>query len=134
MSPNVPNVSPNVAPRKNLELALILATGASTLDAAQKLQISRRTVQRKLRKPAFRKLVAELRSQLFSAALGRMAENMTRATDSLASLLDASDPAVKLRASRTMLSLAMRLRDSVDVSDRLSEMEAELARKLGVAP
>jgi DNA-binding CsgD family transcriptional regulator len=134
MSPNVPKLSPNVAPRKNLELALILATGASTLDAAEKLQISRRTVQRKLRKPAFRKLVADLRSQLFSSALGRMAENMTHATDALASLLDASDPAVRLRAARATLSLALRLRDSVEVSDRLSELEAELARKQGVAP
>jgi len=59
---------------------------------------------------------------------------MTRATDSLVSLLDVNDPAVKLRAARTVLSLALRLRDSVDVSDRISELEAELARKQGVVP
>ncbi|HEV3146205.1 MAG TPA: helix-turn-helix domain-containing protein [Gemmataceae bacterium] len=134
MSQNVPKVSQNVPPGKNFELPLILAAGATVTATAEKLGISRKTIHRKLRKPAFRKLVAELRGQLFSAALGRMAENMTRATDSLASLLDASDPAVKLRASRTILSLAMRLRDSVDVSDRISELEGELARKQGVAP
>jgi DNA-binding CsgD family transcriptional regulator len=134
MSHNVPEVSHNVSPVKNFDLALILATGATVKAAAEKLGISRRTAHRKLRRPGFRKLVAELRSQLFAAALGRMADNMTRASDALGSLLDASDPGVKLRAARATLSLALRLRDSVDVSDRLSELEAELARKQGVAP
>ena len=131
---NAPDLQQNATPGKNSEIALILATGASVSAAAEKLGLARSTIHRKLRKPAFRKLVAELRSQLFNSALGRMAENMTHATDALASLLDTSDPGVKLRAAKAVLGLALRLRDSVDVSDRISELEAELARKQGVAP
>src|SRR5262249_48977538 len=129
-----PKMSDFVRPGKNFALAQALALGASTSDAAQQVGISDRTVRRKLARPAFRKLVAELRCQLFAASLGRMAENLSRASDSLAALLDESDPAVRLRAARAILSLSMRLRDSVDVSDRLNELEAELARKQGVAP
>jgi hypothetical protein len=131
---NAPDLQQNATPSKNLELALILATGASVSAAAEKLGVARSTVHRKLRMPVFRQLVAELRSELFSSALGRMAENMTHATDALGSLLDANDPGVKLRAAKAVLGLAIRLRDSVDVSDRISELEAELARKQGAAP
>ena len=131
---NVTDPTQIVTPGKNFQLALILATGATVTAAAESVGVSRMTAHRKLRKPAFRKLVAELRSQLFNSALGRMAENMTHATDALGSLLDANDPGVKLRAAKAVLGLAIRLRDSVDVSDRISELEAELARKQGAAP
>jgi hypothetical protein len=102
--------------------------------AAEQLGISRKTVQRKLARPAFRRLVAELRAQLFAAALGRVAENMTRASDALAALLESNEPAIRLRAARTLLSMGIRLRDSVDLTDRVNELEAELARKQGMSP
>ena len=127
-------MSPNVPENKNSRLALVLAAGATVTAAAAELGISRKTVQRKLAKPVFRRRVAELRAQLFGEALGRIADSLTRATDSLAALLDSNDPAVRLRAAAAILSLGMKMRDSVDVSDRLSELEAELARKQGYAP
>jgi transposase-like protein len=127
-------MSQNVPEKKVSRLALVLAAGTTITAAAEEFGVSRKTVQRQLAKPAFRRLVAELRCQLFAAALGRIAENMTRASDSLVSLLEVNDPALRLRAARAILSLGIRLRDSVDVSDRLNEMEAELARKQGVAP
>jgi hypothetical protein len=123
-----------VRPAKNFAIAVALAGGASARAAAEQAGVSERTVRRKLAKPAFRRFVANLRSQLFAAALGRMADNMTRASDALAALLDEKDPAVRLRAARAILSLGMNLRDSVDVSDRLTELENELARKQGVLP
>jgi hypothetical protein len=129
-----PKMSPNVPENKNPRLALILAAGATVTAAAEELGISRKTVQRKLAKPAFRRRVAELRAQLFGAALGRIADSLTRATDSLAALLDSNHPAVRLRAATLILSLGMKMRDSVDVSDRVAELEAELARKQGLAP
>jgi hypothetical protein len=112
-------------------LAQTLASGTSVPDAAAQFGVSRRTVERALAKPAFRRLVARFRGELIAAALGRMADNMTRAADAIARLLDAKDPAVRLRAARALMSLGLRLRDSVDVTDRIQNLERELARKQG---
>jgi hypothetical protein len=119
---------------KKVALALALASGMTAAAAAEQEQVSLRTVRRRLANPAFRRLVARLRGQMLEAALGRMAENMTRAADKVARLLDSADEAVALRAARTLLSLGLRLRDSVELADRIHEIERELARKKGVAP
>src|SRR5229473_3789608 len=100
-----------VRSEKNLELALVLASGATATAAAEKVQVCTKTVHRKLAKPAFRQLVANLRGQLIANALGRMANNMTRAADALAALLDSQDERVRLRTARAVLSLGLRMRD-----------------------
>jgi hypothetical protein len=74
-------------------------------------------------------LVSELRQEVLTAALGRMTDNMTRAADAIAGLLDAEDPAVRLRAARTLLTVGLRLHDAVDVADRIRDLEEELARQ-----
>jgi DeoR/GlpR family transcriptional regulator of sugar metabolism len=119
---------------KKVALALALASGLSIAAAAQQAGVSESTVRRRLARPAFRRLVARLRGQMLEAALGRMAENMTRAADKVARLIDSDNEAIALRAARTLMSLGLRLRDSVELADRVHEIERELARKKGVAP
>lgn len=130
-------MSQNVAAQKKSQLAhlaMALASGVSITDAAEQAGVCRKTVQRALARPAFRRLVARYRNELIAAALGKMADSMTRAADAIAGLLDEQDPAIRLRAARALVSLGQRLRDSVDVSDRINEIELELARKKGVLP
>jgi transposase-like protein len=122
------------SPEKKATLALALASGMTVVAAAEQAGVSESTVHRKLKQPAFRRLVARLRGQMLDAALGRLAENMTRAADKVARLLDSADEAVALRAARTLMSLGLRLRDSVELADRIHEIERELARQKGVAP
>jgi hypothetical protein len=122
-------MSQNVPFKKNLELAMALAGGCTATAAAERFGISRKTVQRKLAKPAFRRIVWNLRQQMVAAAVGRMADHMTLAADALVKLLDSEDPAVRLRACRAILGLGLRLRDSVDVEERLCLLEEETARR-----
>jgi hypothetical protein len=119
---------------KDVTLALALAAGASQADAARQAGLTDRTTRRKLARPGFRRLVAELRGELIARALGRLADNMTRAADALASLLDSDDDRLRLRTARALLSLGLRLRDSVDLSERVRELEEELAQKQEVTP
>src|SRR5205814_1019551 len=123
-----------VASEKDVNLALALASGAGTAAAAAKAGVSQRTVQRRLGSPDFRQLVADLRADLIARALGRLADNMTRAADALAGLLDDPDGRVRLRSARAVLTLGVRLRDSVDLTDRVRELEQEVARKQEVVP
>lgn len=127
-------MSPDVALEKDVNLALALAAGTTTAEAAAQFGVSQRTVQRQLLDPEFRKLVFDLRNQYISRALGRMAESMAAAADKLVALLQSDKPNLQLRTARAILSLGLRLRDSVDVSERLRQLEEELARNQGVAP
>jgi DNA-binding NarL/FixJ family response regulator len=122
-----------VTREKDVNLALALACGKTIKDAAEEVGVCRQTVYRRLTNPRFRHRVANLRGQLMASALGRLADNMTRAADQLCSLLDLDDPKVRLRTARTLLQMGIKLRDSVDTNDRLQDLEAELARKQGVA-
>jgi hypothetical protein len=119
-------------PEKDSLLATALAAGANAPDAAEQLGLSLRTVRRRLEDPDFRRLVAELRAEMVASALGFMTDNLTRAARSVAGLLEAPEPHIRLRAARTMLSLTLRMREAVDLDTRLSELEAELARKQGI--
>jgi hypothetical protein len=127
-------MSQNVPSERDAVLALALATGASINDAAERIGVDRKTIQRRLADPEFRRLVSEFRGELIATTLGRMADKMTRAADGLAALLDDSNPWIRLCAIRAMLSFGLKLRDFVDVDERIHELEAELARKQGVTP
>lgn len=123
-----------VASEKDVSLAVALAAGGTVTAAAAAAGVNRRTAHRKLRSPEFRRLVADLRGELVGRALGRLADNMTRAADTLAGLLDDPDPRLRLRTARAVLTLGARLRDSVDLTDRVRDLEAELARTQEAAP
>ena len=112
-------------------LAMALASGATHVAAAQQAQTSERTVRRKLADPAFRALVGDYRNQLIAGALGRMAESMTRAADALVAMLDAPEAHIRVRAARSLLSLGVRLQDSVDTANRIQAVEVELERRGG---
>ena len=99
--------------------------------AAGQVGVSESTARRRLAIPAFRRLVARCRNELTTTALGRMADGMTRPADAMAGLLDEKDPAVRLRVARAVVSLGQKLRDSVEVSDRIHEIEQEIARRKG---
>jgi predicted ArsR family transcriptional regulator len=122
-------MSQNVVPGKRSLLAWALASGQSIAQAAEQFGVSRRTVERHLARPEFRRRVTQLRAELIASALGRMADNMTRAADTIAALLDSDEQHIRLRAGRAMLSLGLRLRDSVEIADRIQHLEDEFDRR-----
>jgi len=122
MSQNVP------LPKKSL-LAFALASGKSATDVANEFGISRKTVQRQLAKPEFRLLVSRLRDELISGALGRMANTMSEAADTLASQLKKEESGIQIKAARAILVLGLRLRESVDLSNRIQVLESDMANR-----
>jgi hypothetical protein len=119
---------------KDVLLATAIASGATASAAAQQLELSRSTVERRMAEPQFRRLVADLRGEMVASALGRMADNLTRAAESVAALLDAPEPHLRLRAARALFTFSLRMRDAVDLDQRVRDLEDELARKQGVMP
>jgi hypothetical protein len=116
---------------KDVLLALAIASGSSASAAARDLDIPIRTVQRRTADPDFRKFVSDLRGQMLAAALGRLTDNMTRAADTLAGLLDDKNPALRIRAARSLLTLGLRMHDAVDVAEKVRSLQEEVDRLRG---
>ena len=70
--------------------ALLIASGATVKAAAAQLDIGERTLYRWTREDSdFRKLVDDLRGQMLSNGLGRLADSATAAADVLKALTQA---------------------------------------------
>src|SRR5262245_58634963 len=107
--------------RRNADeaLALAVATGQTLRDAAQTAGVGERTAARRWSDPAFRCRVAELRADLVRRSLGRLADAMTEAADVLRCLLQAQSESVRLGAARSLLELGVKLREGVELEERL---------------
>jgi hypothetical protein len=57
-------------------------------------------------------------------ALGRLSDGMCEAAEKLRELLGARSEAVRLGAARSLLELGVKLRESVELERRVSELEA----------
>ena len=111
--------------RRNADeaLALALASGQTLRVAAAAVGIGERTAARRWSDAAFRRRVSELRGDMVSRGLGRMADGMTAAADVLRQLLAAESESVRLGAARSILELGNKLRESVDIEERLAALE-----------
>jgi hypothetical protein len=111
-------------------LLLALASGRTVRDAAQLAGVGERTATRRVADADFRRRVAELRGEMVGRALGRMADGMSEAADVLRALMTAgTPPAVRLGAARTLLELTVKLRESVELEQRLAALEAGLRER-----
>jgi hypothetical protein len=59
-------------------------------------------------------------------SLGRMADGMSEAADVLRQLLAARSETVRLGAARSLLELGVKLRESVELEQRMRDLEEHL--------
>jgi hypothetical protein len=106
-------------------LALALAGGQTLRDAAGAVGIGERTAARRWADPDFRRRVSALRADMVQRSLGRMADGMAEAADVLRKLLGAERDSVRLGAARSLLELGVKLRESVELEERLAALERQ---------
>jgi len=132
---DMPRIAPNGTNNKALtpkqeSAALALAAGESVRVAARKSGAGERTIKAwTATVPAFSKRVSELRAEMTNMAVGRLADGMAVAADTLTDLLSAKSETVRLGAARALLELANKLRDVVELEPRLAALEAALKGK-----
>jgi hypothetical protein len=124
-------------------LVLALACGATPEGAAQKSGLSLRTVYRRLAQPAFRQRVDQARAEMVRRASGLFTAAGMAAIKTLTTLQEsASSEAVRLGAARAIIELGCKLRQTAEVNERMSAVEARLealwsgsvASEVGEAP
>ena len=113
-------------------LLLAMAEGRTVREAASVAGVGERTATRRLADPAFRRRVAEARAEMVARALGKMADGMAEAADTLRQLLRAKGESVRLGAARSILELGNKLRESAEIEARLQAVERQIVESAGV--
>ena len=109
-------------------LLAALAHGRPVEDAAKAAAVSERTVYRRLADPAFRARLTTVRDELIAEALGELAGSASDAARTLRRLLAADNDHVQLRAARAILEQLLRLREAVDIAERVAKLERTVNR------
>ena len=119
--------------RKNADFALAtaLAAGATVESAAAHAKVSPATVYRRLQQPAFRAQVEEVRRETLERTTLQLSTAGLRAVTTLLDLLNARSEMVRLGAARAVLELGTRLRESLELEQRLAALEAQLDQRGG---
>lgn len=113
-------------------LMLALACGATKEAAARKAGVSESTVYRRLNDPGFQRELSEMRSDMVQRATGMLTAATMEAAKTLLNLQDASvPPAVRLGAARAILDFGLKMRQIVELEERLVAMETLLAERNG---
>ena len=106
-------------------LMLALARGDTVAGAAEAASVAERMVYRRLADADFCRRVTELRAAMVQRALGRLADASVEAVDTLRRLLTAGTDSTRLGAAKAILELGTRLRESVELEQRLAAIEQQ---------
>jgi hypothetical protein len=106
--------------------ALALAVGATLDEAARKSNCGSRTIRTwQAEQPTFVRRIAELRAEMTSRALGRLVDSMASAAETLGFLSrKGRSEMVRLSAARAVLELGTRMRETVELEERIAALEA----------
>jgi hypothetical protein len=119
-----------MAYRKKADDALLwaLAGGASVDQAACQCQLSARTVYRRLEHEEFRRRLQELRANMVEQTAGALT---AAGAESVRTLLELAQPAapyaVRLAAAKAILEMGGKLREAVDLKERLAAQKERIS-------
>lgn len=103
-----------------------LAGGATQVEAAKVGGVGLRTVTKRLEDPEYRAAVARARGELLARAVGLLAAHAADAAACLHALLTDGGPAAQVSAARAILEFGGRMREELDINERLTAVEAAL--------
>jgi hypothetical protein len=116
------NCRPRLNPRQEAG-AVAVATGASYEAAGQTCGVSPRTVRSWMTMSHFRQRVQDLRSEMSAEALGQFMSNLGAAVKTLLELCKDGQQMVRLAAARSIVDYSLRLRESLELVERVSRLE-----------
>ena len=113
--------------------AFALAAGATLDEAASKSGAGLTTIKTwGTTIPAFSHRVSELRGEMTARALGRLVDSMASAADTLGFLSrKGKSEMVRLSAARAVIELGVKLRETVDLEERIAALEVSRLRRVG---
>jgi hypothetical protein len=112
-------------------MAAVLASGGSQQEAAEAGGISVREVRRRQHEPGVRKIIREYDRERRRQAAATIAEGFLEAIDTIRDLQAPEQaPELRLKAAKEMISAAFRNLESLEVDERLDELETKVRADL----
>jgi hypothetical protein len=109
-------------------LLIALACGSTAEAAARTLDVSARTVYRRLADPAFRRRLQEMRADMVQRTAAAMTAAGSEAVRTLLALQkEGEPPAVRLGAARAIIELGTKMRETADLEARILALEEQAA-------
>jgi hypothetical protein len=108
-------------------LLLALACGATVEAAARQCGLSERTVYNRLGDDEFKKRLERVRADMVDRSAGMLTAAGGEAIRTLLTLQKDSTPTVRLGAARTILEMGLKIRQMVDLEQRMAELEELVA-------
>lgn len=103
---------------------MALACGATADTAARQAGVSRRTVTRRLSDPNFQARLQALRDEMVQRSSGMLTASAGEAVKTLVALQSTTTPAsVRLGAARAIIELGIKVRETVELIQRIAELE-----------
>jgi len=109
--------------------ATLLASGMTARAVAMKIGGGERTIRGWMSDPEFKKLIGTYQAAMVARALARLSGTAARAVLALIGCLKSKEDAIKIRAALGILDQLIRIRDSVEIERRLSELERKVRGK-----
>jgi hypothetical protein len=117
---------------KQQAAALLLASGKSVRDTAAEVNAGVRTIYGWRENPDFRELVQGYQGEMIEVGLGRLANAVTQAVDTLTELLKSEESdSVRARAANDILNHFISIRGHVTLGPRIAELERMVNRESG---
>jgi hypothetical protein len=129
----MPDEQPN--PDEQYQFALAMATGQSVSVWAKKNGVPTRTCYHWRETEQYKLTVQEVRRRALDRAVGRLARNLTKATDRIAHLAtEAESESVQLQAARAVLKEFMAVRERADLEEQMVDIERRLDERDATVP
>jgi hypothetical protein len=117
--------------KKAADAALVvhLASGVSPAGAAKLAGVSEATCYRRLTDPGFRQRVEAARATFWERALGILSKGAAESAIVLRKLLRSEDGRIKLQAAKILIEQGCRIREQVDIAQRIAALEKVAAER-----
>lgn len=113
--------------RADESLIASLVAGVTVQEAASQAGVGQRTAFRRLSDSRFRQRLAETKGRMLETVSARLANSAGAACEELERLLKKADSeSVRLGAARTILEQVLRMRELVEIDQRLLALEQRL--------
>lgn len=108
------------------EIVLALARGANRAALARRYGVSERTLRRRATETQMAADIRQAQQQLLTDATAKLSGGCTQAVLTLRRLLKTGSAAIQLKSACAILDAVVRLNATVDLSNRVGELESRL--------
>lgn len=125
----MPKMKPQTLRRRYERAAQEMVKSGRRDQAAANAGISTSTLDRWHKDEVFQEILREKQQQAMVRALAEVRSNLSDAANALLRNLTCGQPSSEIRAATALFDLTMRLHESVDLTDRLAQLELSVGSR-----